>query len=79
MVKFSVRCGAEIRKRVNAVSKSKRSKYFCPACGKKKVKRKGFAVWTCRSCGTTFSGGAYAATTPIGEAGSKIIEDLKKS
>ncbi len=78
MSKSQVRGGAEIRKRVKAINASKRAKYACPVCGKKKVKRKGFAVWNCNSCNATFSGGAYTATTPVGEAGSKIIEDLKK-
>lgn len=78
MVKTAVRYGAEIRKQAGSVSKAKRSKYLCPQCGKKSVKRKGYAIWKCNSCSTEFAGGAYSAATPVGETGRRIVSDYTK-
>lgn len=57
MVDLGVRGGAELRKMVKAAKDAKRARYQCPVCGKKKVKREGFARWGCRACGTVFAGG----------------------
>ncbi|MEM3031072.1 MAG: 50S ribosomal protein L37ae [Candidatus Micrarchaeia archaeon] len=75
MAKPGVRFGAEIRKLAGAVSAAKRARYACPACGKKKVRRQGYSVWECRACGARFAGGAYAASTPVGEAARRLIEE----
>lgn len=78
MTKLQVRCGAEMRKRADAVDKQRVARYVCPRCGKRKVKRQGHSLWKCRSCGATFAGGAYSLTTAVGETGRRIIADVKK-
>jgi len=75
MAKPQVRYGAEVRKRAKAVSETKRKKYVCPACGKKKVRRSGFSRWKCRSCGSEFAGGAYSLSTAIGETVSRLVKE----
>ncbi|MEM4389918.1 MAG: 50S ribosomal protein L37ae [Candidatus Micrarchaeia archaeon] len=75
MAKAHVRFGAEIRKLAAAANAAKRARYVCPTCGKKKVRRQGYAIWECRACGTRFAGGAYAASTPVGEAARRLIEE----
>jgi large subunit ribosomal protein L37Ae len=59
--------GARLRKLVVATERSKKTKYECPRCGKKKVVRKSNAVWQCRSCDSKFTGGAYSLNTEAGE------------
>ena len=78
MVKAAVRYGAEIRKRAKEVDKQRISKYLCPECGKRRVKRRGYSLWKCKACGATFAGGAYSFTTSIGETGRRIVADIKK-
>jgi large subunit ribosomal protein L37Ae len=78
MVKSKVRYGAELRKRAEAVDKQRTAKYICPKCGKKSVRRVGYSLWKCNSCGAKFAGGAYSLTTTIGESGMRIISDAKK-
>lgn len=78
MTKAKVRYGAEMRKRADAVDRQRVAKYICPACGKRRVKRVGHSLWKCRSCESTFAGGAYSLTTAVGETGRRIIADVKK-
>jgi large subunit ribosomal protein L37Ae len=68
------RYGAKIRKREEAVLKSVRQKHECPTCGKKKVKRKGFAMWECNSCKAVFAGGAYSPETEAGKNARKQLQ-----
>jgi len=79
MVKSGVRCGAELRKRTAAIKKQKSARYVCPKCGKKAVKREGYAMWKCRSCGVEFAGGAYSPSTPVGESARRVLENIRKS
>lgn len=79
MVKFGVRGGAELRKRVAAIKKQKTSRYPCPRCGKKAVKRSGNSLWACNSCGAQIAGGAYSLTTAIGETARRLAEGISKS
>lgn len=57
------RYGRKVRKNYIDVIKRQRELYECPVCGKKKVKRAGFAVWICKSCGAKIAGGAYTLKT----------------
>lgn len=66
--------GRKIRKLANSALKNKVKKYECPKCGKEKVVRISFGVWQCKSCGTTFTGGAYMPTTGTGEVAKRIID-----
>jgi large subunit ribosomal protein L37Ae len=74
----SVRYGAELRKRAEKVDGLRQSKFACPACGKKKVMRKGNSLWECKSCGGVFSGGTYSLSTPAGEVAARLVAEQKK-
>lgn len=73
-----VRYGAEIRKRVEKIEKTKRELFICPTCQKKKVKRIGNSLWKCKSCGSVFAGGAYSLTTSTGEIASRLVQEYNK-
>lgn len=78
MADRNVRYGAEIRKLADAADKSRRSKYACPKCGKKAVKRASNAIWQCSSCGAQMAGGAYALATPTGEVATRQAGEYSK-
>ncbi len=76
MVNWSVRYGSSLRKRYLEVAKQKKSRYTCDVCGKNSVKRISTGVWKCKSCGSTFAGGAYTFKTEPGRNVQRIIEQL---
>jgi large subunit ribosomal protein L37Ae len=41
--------------------------HACPDCGEKAVDRRETAIWECRKCGHTYTGGAYRPQTPAGK------------
>lgn len=69
--------GRTIRKREEKVLIVQRARHLCPVCGKKSVKRRGTALWVCRSCGVEFAGGAYSPETAVGETSRKFLEGIK--
>ncbi len=71
------RYGAKVRKREAEVLARQRALYECPKCGKKRLKRRGYARWECRSCGSQFAGGAYVPETTVGAAARKILYTAK--
>ncbi|NYZ78451.1 50S ribosomal protein L37ae, partial [Candidatus Micrarchaeota archaeon] len=48
--------GKKIRERVKKATAEQKKLHACPQCGKKRVKRVGFALWKCRSCAAEFAG-----------------------
>ena len=77
MVNASVRYGARVRKQYAAVQRDKNALYKCPSCGAVKVKRISTGIWQCAHCKSTFAGGAYSFTTPLGDASRRLIEESK--
>lgn len=71
------RYGVKTRKRESEVLKQQHALYLCSTCGKKKVGRKGFAKWECKSCGSVFAGGAYSKETSVGISARKTLSSLK--
>ena len=71
------RYGRKVRLAYNKAKKLQTSKYECPKCGKKKVKRVSFALWRCTSCKATFAGGAYKLSTPEGETIKRLLAGLE--
>ncbi len=67
--------GAKLRKLVNAAVTNQRRKYECSKCGKSAVKRKGYAKWNCKSCGTEFAGGAYSFRTETGNIARRMMQE----
>lgn len=68
--------GKKIRERVRKATAEQKKWHACPQCGKKRVKRVGFALWKCRSCAAEFAGGAYSPETTVGLTARKIIETV---
>ena len=78
MVNWSVRYGANLRKRYLAVAKDKKALYKCEVCGKDSVKRISTGIWKCKHCGATFAGGAYNLKTEAGRTAERILGQTKK-
>jgi len=70
--------GVRTRKQESAVLSMKNARYPCPKCGKKSLKRKGYALWICSSCDNQFAGGAYSPETEVGFTARQTITSLKK-
>ncbi len=70
--------GVKTRKRETEVLRQQKTLYSCPQCGKKKVRRRGFALWECRSCGAQIAGGAYSLETSVGVSARKTLSSLKQ-
>ena len=78
MANSSIRYGVSLRKRLRSVKVEKQARYKCDVCGKESVKRVGTGVWTCRSCGATYAGGAYSMKTATGDSFNRIINQSRK-
>lgn len=73
------RYGVKIRKK-HAEMKSRASAvYACVKCGKHGVRKKGYALWQCRSCGARFAGGAYSPETMVGAYARRILRGEKSA
>ncbi|MGC8648611.1 MAG: 50S ribosomal protein L37ae [Candidatus Micrarchaeia archaeon] len=79
MVNASIRYGASLRKRYNAIKEKKRAKYMCSSCGREDVVRISTSIWKCRHCNTIYAGGAYEMTTQKGEIAMRLIKELKEN
>ncbi|MDD5023229.1 MAG: 50S ribosomal protein L37ae [Candidatus ainarchaeum sp.] len=69
------RYGRRIRNLAEKADLQRRASYECPKCNKVKVRRKCYAIWKCRSCGSVFAGGAYSFTTPFGETAKRLLKE----
>ncbi|MFO8050276.1 MAG: 50S ribosomal protein L37ae [Thermoplasmatota archaeon] len=61
--RFGPRYGISVKKRIRSIDQRRTSRYTCPKCYKKNVKRVSSGIWECRSCSHKFTGGAYSPTT----------------
>ncbi len=71
--KFGARYGKKIKDTYKSVMKKQKALYHCPKCGKKKVKRVGYALWECQACGYKFAGGAYEPFTNVGKVALRVV------
>ncbi len=71
--KFGARYGKKVRDTYSSVMKKQKNMYVCPRCGKRKVKRVGYAIFECQACGYRFTGGAYTPNTELGKVANRII------
>ena len=62
--KYSVRYGANLRKRVKKLDISSHSKHFSPWSGQFSFRRKAVGIWFCKKSNITMAGGAWTLTTP---------------
>jgi large subunit ribosomal protein L37Ae len=75
----TARYGLKIRRNYNEIKKAITALYECPRCEKKKLKRKSFAIFVCKSCKATVAGGAYKPYTEAGETIKRIINELNSN
>ena len=68
------RYGVKLRKKYDEIKRKQTAKYVCPKCGKRKVHRKCFAEWECRSCGVIFAGRAFEPQTESASSVKKALE-----
>lgn len=76
---YTPKYGASNRKLVDKAILAKKTRYECPRCHKLKLSRKGMALWSCRSCESTFAGGAYSFRSEAGEIAARVIGEYSKS
>jgi len=76
---YTARYGASIRKMVDKAIRAKKTRYECPKCHKLKLVRKCTAIWACKSCDSTFAGGAYSFRSEAGEIAARVIGEYTKS
>lgn len=51
--------GKRIRELVNTAKRKSSTRYLCPECSRKTVRRRAAGVWECMKCGKKFASGAY--------------------
>ena len=71
--------GARIRKLAEKSIDDSKVWYECPKCHKRKVVRRGMALWRCRPCGAEFAGGAYSLRTEVGEVAARLISEYSRT
>jgi large subunit ribosomal protein L37Ae len=73
---FGARYGSTLRKRYVKVTSEVKKAHKCPQCGTESVRRQSVGVWSCRKCGFTFTGGAYAPVTKLGVVAKRAAKGL---
>jgi large subunit ribosomal protein L37Ae len=76
--RFGSRYGTPLKQEVRDIEKVQKTAQICPQCGKKSLKRKGYAKWACKKCGTVLAGGAYYPQTDTGAVVERIIKKGEK-
>lgn len=71
--RFKARYGVGIRKKLAKVESKQFSRYDCPKCGFKRVKRKSKGVFHCLKCNHKFAGGAFFPNTMTGNLVNKMV------
>jgi large subunit ribosomal protein L37Ae len=76
--KYGTRYGAKLRKQAKAIEILQRTKYVCPFCGKKSIRRQAVGIWRCRACRRCMAGGAWEFATSAALTAKTTINRLKK-
>ena len=71
--RFGARYGVSVRRNAGMAMKKKSSKYTCPVCQYRQVRRRSVGIWHCSKCDYTFAGGAWEPFTRASDANSRII------
>ena len=71
--RYGPRYGRVARKRVAEIEGEMRADHECPECGEERVTRTDTGIWTCESCGHTFTGGTFRPETPAGQTVDRSI------
>jgi large subunit ribosomal protein L37Ae len=73
---YGARYGVKAKKQVKVIKQQKQSKYICPQCKAKKVKRVSAGIFKCSKCSYKFAGGAYLPSTSGGISAQKAIKKI---
>jgi large subunit ribosomal protein L37Ae len=73
---YGARYGVKPKKQAKVIKQQKQSKYICPQCKAKKVKRLSAGIFQCSKCGYKFAGGAYLPSTSVGISSKKAIQKI---
>ena len=76
--RFGSRYGTPLKQEIRDVERIQKTAQICPQCGRKALKRKGYAKWTCSKCGTQMAGGAYYPQTDVGAIVERILKKGEK-
>ena len=76
--KYGTRYGAKLRKQAKAIEILQRTKYVCPFCGKKSIRRSAVGIWRCKACRRCIAGGAWEFATSAALTAKTTINRLKK-
>jgi large subunit ribosomal protein L37Ae len=76
--RFGSRYGSPLKKKVRDIEKVQKRAQECPQCGRRSLKRKGYARWECKKCGAVMAGGAYSPQTGVGTIARRIVERGEK-
>lgn len=71
--RFGPRYSTSLKEVVRDIEVAQKTKQVCPQCGRKALKRKGYAKWECSKCGAVMAGGAYEPKTAVGGLVEKIV------
>ncbi len=75
--RFGPRYGGLARRTITNVEKVQRAAHPCKRCGQITVYRQGTAMWVCKKCDYTFTGGAYAPQTGAGAGAEKALRAVQ--
>lgn len=76
--RYGARYGTPLKKIVADIEEVQKKAQICPRCGRKSLKRHGYARWECRKCKAIVAGGAYAPQTDMGSIAERIIKKGEK-
>jgi large subunit ribosomal protein L37Ae len=76
--RFGPRYGGVMRKTVATIEKVQKAAHPCSSCGSVSVYRDGTAIWSCKKCGFTFAGGAYAPSTGAGLGATQALRAVQE-
>jgi large subunit ribosomal protein L37Ae len=57
--RYGPRVGRKLRNEAHKIELESRKGRGCPSCGRRRLKRVGGGIWSCRTCSFTFAGGAH--------------------
>ncbi|TFF88673.1 MAG: 50S ribosomal protein L37ae [Promethearchaeota archaeon] len=72
--KYGTRYGSTNRKRIREIELKSKSKFRCPKCRTRAVKRRSSGIWYCEKCNTLITGGAWILETSEGKRSRRTIE-----
>ena len=77
--RYGTRYGSTPRKNVRSIELKSKSKFRCPICRTKAVKRKSNGIWYCKKCNSLLTGGAWVLETSEGKKSKRSFRKTETS